>query len=352
MNAEAIVHHGEMPQAFGVKTNDGHHHVEGIQRVNEISDDAVGLLSCVNVPCFILYIYKERLIRAAEALGLLFPDRMNHRKARRCGPYHAAIHRRQSASKTTQPRHEVARFHGDFGNRFFEDLRQVLGAFLRIFAGLYELFLQQLFVNRSPRDAMWRRHRRVFDIITIDLSAQLPGGLAMLFVFGMFCVPFHTPAHQIGDLLVNILWLFHRNEVCGVSAHRIQTPRLFCLGEFFEEAVQAFPQFLHRFIQARFDFPIFLFEASKVLGINLNQGSQISMLLVYTTRILVEPARVDLDLFIHAFTRQDQFRDHVMMVFVKFLELCQSGVKIRPMLNHELKRPVHFFECHAFPLII
>jgi hypothetical protein len=31
---------------------------------------------------------------------------------------------------------------------------------------------------------------------------------------------------------------------------------------------------------------------------------------------------------------------------VKFLEPCQSNVKVRPMLDHELRRPVHFFKCH------
>ena len=61
MDTEAIVDHREVPQAFGQQTIDGQHHVRGIQRMNQVSDDAVGLLPQVDLPCFILLIYEERV---------------------------------------------------------------------------------------------------------------------------------------------------------------------------------------------------------------------------------------------------------------------------------------------------
>ena len=56
MNAEAIVHHREMTDAFSVEPIHGPHHVRSIEGMNEVSDDTVGLLSHVDFPPFIPFI--------------------------------------------------------------------------------------------------------------------------------------------------------------------------------------------------------------------------------------------------------------------------------------------------------
>src|ERR1041385_3621547 len=96
MRAKAVVHHGEMMDTLGQKTMDRQHHVRGIQRMNEVGDDAVGLLPQVDLSCFILLIYKEREIRCHDARGLWFADRMNHMKTGGCCPRHASICFRES----------------------------------------------------------------------------------------------------------------------------------------------------------------------------------------------------------------------------------------------------------------
>ena len=57
MNTKAVVHHREMMDTPGLKTIDRQHHVCGIQRMNEVSDDAIRLLPRVDLPCFILLIH-------------------------------------------------------------------------------------------------------------------------------------------------------------------------------------------------------------------------------------------------------------------------------------------------------
>ncbi len=56
MNTKAVVHHREMMDALGVKANDRQHHVCGIQRMNEMSDDTICLLPHVDLPRFILFV--------------------------------------------------------------------------------------------------------------------------------------------------------------------------------------------------------------------------------------------------------------------------------------------------------
>src|SRR5262249_54672832 len=100
------------------KTMDCQHHVRGIQRMNKVGDDAVGLLPPVDLSCFILLVYKERAIRRHDARGLWFADLMNNMKTGGWCPRHASIFLREGASQVTEPLHNVARLNGDFGNRF------------------------------------------------------------------------------------------------------------------------------------------------------------------------------------------------------------------------------------------
>ena len=53
MNTKAVVHHREMTDALAVKPMHGPHHVCGIEGMNEVSDDTIGLLSDVDLPPFI-----------------------------------------------------------------------------------------------------------------------------------------------------------------------------------------------------------------------------------------------------------------------------------------------------------
>src|SRR5437667_4303937 len=232
MNTKAVVHHREMMDTPGLKTIDRQHHVCGIQRMNEVSDDAIRLLPRVDLPCFILLINNERAIRRRDAQGLRFPGLMNNTETSRCCPRHASIHLRQSASHVTKPVHDVARLNGDFGNAFLQDFRQIPGAFLRIFAVLCGLFLDEFPVNRPTRYTIWSRHRCMLDDGTIDLSEQLPGWISIVprgfalsgsrfALSGIFRVSRYTAADVICDFLVNILRLISRNQVGGASADRI-----------------------------------------------------------------------------------------------------------------------------------
>ena len=44
MDTKAVVHHREMTKALALETVDRQHHVRGVLRMNEVSDDAVCLL--------------------------------------------------------------------------------------------------------------------------------------------------------------------------------------------------------------------------------------------------------------------------------------------------------------------
>jgi hypothetical protein len=57
MNTEAVVHNCEVMDAFGLKATDRQHHVSGVQRMNQVSDDAIRLLPRVDLPRFILLIH-------------------------------------------------------------------------------------------------------------------------------------------------------------------------------------------------------------------------------------------------------------------------------------------------------
>ena len=78
MNAEAVVDHHEMMDAFGFKTIDGEHHVRGVQGMNAMGDYAVRQLPRVDLSCFILLIHNKRAIQCHDACGFRFPGFMNH----------------------------------------------------------------------------------------------------------------------------------------------------------------------------------------------------------------------------------------------------------------------------------
>jgi hypothetical protein len=101
MNTEAIVHHREMTDAPAVNTIDRQHDVRSIKRMKEMGDDTFRLLSRVDLPCFILFIYDERAIRGGDAEYLRLPGFMNDPKTCRCCPHHAAIRLRQSVGNVT-----------------------------------------------------------------------------------------------------------------------------------------------------------------------------------------------------------------------------------------------------------
>jgi hypothetical protein len=61
MNAEAIVDHRKMPQAEAVQAIHRQHHVRGIERMNQVRDDAIHLLPPVDLPFLILFM--ERPLR-------------------------------------------------------------------------------------------------------------------------------------------------------------------------------------------------------------------------------------------------------------------------------------------------
>ena len=67
MNTKTVVHHREMTDALGVKAIHGQNHVRGIERMNEVSDDAVHQLPPVDLPGFILLIQNEGAIRCGDA---------------------------------------------------------------------------------------------------------------------------------------------------------------------------------------------------------------------------------------------------------------------------------------------
>src|SRR5205085_3548726 len=96
MDPEAVVDHREMTYSVAVEPIDDLHHVCGIQRMNEVSDDAIGLLSQVDLPCVIHFIDNEGAIRCGDALCFRFPGFMNNRKTRRCSPRHASIRFRRA----------------------------------------------------------------------------------------------------------------------------------------------------------------------------------------------------------------------------------------------------------------
>ena len=55
VNAIAVVHHREMKNPLAVEANDCLHHVGGIVRMNQVSNDAIGLLPGIDLPFFILF---------------------------------------------------------------------------------------------------------------------------------------------------------------------------------------------------------------------------------------------------------------------------------------------------------
>jgi len=77
MDAEAVVDHREMTDAFGVEPVDRQHHVCGVHGMDEVSDDAVHLFPPVDLPLLIVCIYGERGIRCRHTYSFRFPDAMN-----------------------------------------------------------------------------------------------------------------------------------------------------------------------------------------------------------------------------------------------------------------------------------
>jgi hypothetical protein len=56
-----------MMDALALKALDRKHHVRGIQRMNEVSDNTIRLLPHVDLPGFILLIQNESAIRSGDA---------------------------------------------------------------------------------------------------------------------------------------------------------------------------------------------------------------------------------------------------------------------------------------------
>ncbi len=85
MDAKTVVDHREMTEAFGVEPVDRQHHVCGVHRMDEVSDDAVHLFPPVDLPLLIVGIDGERAIRCRHPYGFRFADAVHDIKTRgRC----------------------------------------------------------------------------------------------------------------------------------------------------------------------------------------------------------------------------------------------------------------------------
>jgi len=116
MDAVAVVDHGEVADACGVKTIDRQHHVSGIHRVNQMRDDAVHLLPHVDLPFVIIAVDLNPVIRRSETYVFRFAVFMNHDKTDGRDPHHASILPRDDLGHFAKPFHDTARLHRDFGN--------------------------------------------------------------------------------------------------------------------------------------------------------------------------------------------------------------------------------------------
>ena len=65
MDAKAVVDHREMMDALGFEPVNCQHHVCGVHRMDEVSDNAVNLLPRVDLPFFILFIHDEGVVIVA-----------------------------------------------------------------------------------------------------------------------------------------------------------------------------------------------------------------------------------------------------------------------------------------------
>ena len=97
VDANAVVDHRDMMDAFGLELVGRQHHVCGVHRMDEVSDDAVNLLPRVNLPFFILLIHDECAIRCRHTCCFRFTYFMNHTKTSRCCPRNASVLLRDSA---------------------------------------------------------------------------------------------------------------------------------------------------------------------------------------------------------------------------------------------------------------
>ena len=77
------MNHREMTQTQAVKAIHRQRHVCGIERMNQVSDDAVHLLAPVDFPCRIVFIDNDGAVGRGEADFLRFAHLMNHRETRR-----------------------------------------------------------------------------------------------------------------------------------------------------------------------------------------------------------------------------------------------------------------------------
>src|SRR5215467_13843945 len=82
MDAEAVVDHREMTDAFGLEPVDRQHHMCGVHGMDEVSDDAVHLFAPVDLPSLIVCIDGEGAIRCRYAYRFLLPDGMQDIKTR------------------------------------------------------------------------------------------------------------------------------------------------------------------------------------------------------------------------------------------------------------------------------
>ena len=118
MDAKAVVYHREMTDAFGVQPVDRPHHVRGIHRMDEVSDDAVHLFPPVDLPLLIVCIYRERGIRCRHAYRFRFPDAMNDIKTRWRCPRNGPVRPGEDACDVSQPDHYLSRLDGDLRDAF------------------------------------------------------------------------------------------------------------------------------------------------------------------------------------------------------------------------------------------
>src|SRR5262249_37225820 len=145
----------------------------------------------------------------------------------------------------TEPLHDVARLDGHFGNAFLQHFGQIPGAFFRVLAGLHRLLLEELLVNRAPRDAIWGRHRGMFDRGPIDYflrlrpvpyaaryracaarglalrAKQFPGCIPVV-SGSIFSVKHDVDDDVIRDFLVHVLGLVSWDKIGCASADRVQ----------------------------------------------------------------------------------------------------------------------------------
>jgi hypothetical protein len=106
MDAKPVVHHCEMLDALGVKAIHCQHHVGGIERMNEVRDDSIHLLSGV---------------RRGDPHCFRFPRFMNDTKARRRCPRDTAIRLREIVSEFTKPLHNI-----EEANSFYASLNVLI----------------------------------------------------------------------------------------------------------------------------------------------------------------------------------------------------------------------------------